>query len=137
MGHLFEKRKICHGYQGNYHSERKGGWGGRLQEKRKKKVPQLLWAELDFGGILSLQDKQQRGLFSSSSLLMSSSLSVSLSSLIPLTSSPTDCLAHSLSAVFLLRPLYSLLCPCFPSFPLIFSSRCSIIRNNSVKAASN
>lgn len=23
MGHLLEKKKICHGYQGNYHSERR------------------------------------------------------------------------------------------------------------------
>lgn len=36
MGHLFEKRKICHGCQGNYHSERKWG-GGTLREERKKK----------------------------------------------------------------------------------------------------
>lgn len=36
MGHLFEKRKICHGCQGNYHSEWKGGI---LQEERKKRSP--------------------------------------------------------------------------------------------------
>lgn len=34
MGHLFEKGKICHGYQGNYHSERK--WGGRVGGCSKK-----------------------------------------------------------------------------------------------------
>lgn len=76
MGHLFEKRKICHGCQGNYHSEKKeGGQVAGGKKKKKKKVQRLLWTELDFSGILSLQDKQQHCLFSSSSLIMSSSLS--------------------------------------------------------------
>lgn len=72
--------------------EKRGGAGCRRKEK-KKEVQQLLWTELDFGGILSLQEKQQRGLFSSS-LLMSSSIFQSPYLLIPLTSSPTDCLSH-------------------------------------------
>lgn len=39
MGHLFEKRKICHGCQGNYHSEKKEGGqvaGGKKKKKKKK-----------------------------------------------------------------------------------------------------
>lgn len=87
MGHLFEKRKICHGCQGNYHSERKGGGAG-CGRKKKKEVQQLLWIELDFGGILSLQDKQQRACS-----LFLLSFSVSLSPLIPLSTYPTVCQA--------------------------------------------
>lgn len=40
MGHLFEKRKICHGCQGNYHSEKKeGGQVAGGKKKKKKKSP--------------------------------------------------------------------------------------------------
>lgn len=58
MGHLFEKRKICHGFQGNYRSEEKKSRGGK--EEEEEAVGQILWTELDFGGILSLQDKQRQ-----------------------------------------------------------------------------
>ena len=44
MGHLFEKRKICHGCQGNYQSVGKGEGG------RKKNGPTALRTELDFSG---------------------------------------------------------------------------------------
>lgn len=103
MGHLFEKRKICHGCQGNYHSERKGGGGGREKKSPTAFMDRIrLWwniipaRQTAAGSVLFL--------FSPHVILP---LSVSLSSLIPLTSSPTVCLSLSLSAVFLLRPSYS------------------------------
>lgn len=48
----------------------KGRGGAGCMRKEKKEVQQLLWTELDFGGILSLQDNQQRGLFSLSFLCL-------------------------------------------------------------------
>lgn len=138
MGHLFEKRKICHGCQGNYHSEKKGGAHcGR--EGKKKEVQQLLWTELDFGGILSLQDKQQWDLFSFSSLFLLHIIHP-LSALIPF-STISYCLPVSLLALFLVTPSYSapFLVPLFAPFFFSFSNHscCSIIRKISVKSASN
>lgn len=154
MGHLFEKRKICHGCQGNYHSERKKGGGGveGCGRKEKKEVQQLLWTELDFGGILSLQDKQQRGLFSLFSLFLflsshpsschppSLSLFIISHSTFPISHCLSVCL--SLSALFLLAPSHSPPLSLFPFLPPRFSlflypSCCSIIRNIIVKSASN
>lgn len=40
MGHLFEKRKICHGCYGNYHSV------GKRRKREEKKCPAVTQAEL-------------------------------------------------------------------------------------------
>lgn len=128
MGHLFEKTKICHGCQGNYHSERKGGqvaWG-----KKKKEVQQLLWTELDFGGILSLQDNQQRGLFFLFSLYLSTPLHVTLSHSfhfphLPLSACPSVFLAV---ALIFPSPLHISLPPISLISLFFYPSCCSIIK---------
>lgn len=126
MGHLFEKRKICHGCQGNYHSERNGVGGADpgKEEEKKKKVWQLLWTELDFGGILSLEDKQQQGPFSlSPSLFISSLFFIYSLSTFPLSQCLSVCIGSSLphaaitSLQFFCSPsfrLFSLLSFCVP-----------------------
>lgn len=115
MGHLFEKRKICHSCQGNYHSERKGGGGVAGCGRKEKKVQQLLWTELDFGGILSLQDKQKQGLFFLSFLPSFFSLSLISHSTFPVALYRLFSCSHS----HIPPSLFSFLPPLF-SLPLSF-----------------
>ena len=109
MGHLFEKRKICHGCQGNYHSERKkevGVWGGLMQGEEKKSPTAFMDRIRLWWNIIPAR-QTAAGLFSLSlallpSLFMSSSLSQSLYHLSFHSPHLTLSACLSLSALFLL-----------------------------------
>lgn len=131
MGHLFEKRKICHGCQGNYHSERKRG--GRLHEERKKRSPtafmdriRLWWNIIPArqpaaGPVLSFFS-----LSTSPPLFMSSSLSHSFHfPHLPLSACPSVFLA--LAHIFP-SPLHISLTPLSLISLFFYPSCCSIIK---------